>query len=118
MQNITIGQIATILAFLVGLITSVKYLAKEYKTSLKGTLKEELEPIENKLDEMRETEKQMKINSYKNFLVLTMNDLENGIPLTNTTIQRMYETYDEYTKLGGNSYIHKKFEDLRKQGKL
>ena len=47
MENITIGQVATILAFLTALIGSIEYLCVRIKKWLKRALKDEIEPLKN-----------------------------------------------------------------------
>ena len=102
MENITLGQIATILAFIVGLLGSVKYLSKEIKNQVNKTL----EPINNSI-------KELDVGQCKNFLVGFLADVENGKILDQVEIERAYEIYDHYTNdLKQNSYIHKRWEEL------
>lgn len=102
MKNITLGQIATILAFIVGLLGSVKYLSKEIKNQVNKTL----EPINNSI-------KELDVGQCKNFLVRFLADVENGKILDQVEIERAYEIYDHYTNdLKQNSYIHKRWEEL------
>ena len=51
-------------------------------------------------------------------LVDFINDVEQGEE--KSAIQKMsaYELYDRYTCLGGNSYVHDRWEKLRREGKL
>ena len=46
------------------------------------------------------------------------NDIRQGQQLSEANIQRIYEQMEHYEKLGGNSYIHKEFEDLKRGGLL
>lgn len=102
MENITLGQIATILAFIVGLIGSVKYLSTELKNQVNKTL----EPINKSI-------KDLDVGQCKNFLVRFLADVENGKILDQVEIERAYEIYDHYTNdLKQNSYIHKRWEEL------
>ena len=102
MENITLGQIATILAFIVGLIGSVKYLSKEIKNQVNKTL----EPINNSI-------KELDVGQCKNYLVRYLKDVEQGNKLDQVEIERAYEIYDHYTNdLKQNSYIHKRWEEL------
>ena len=102
MENITLGQIATILAFIVGLLGSVKYLSKELKNQVNKTL----EPINNSI-------KELDVGQCKNFLVRFLADVENRKFLDQVEIERAYEIYDHYTNdLKQNSYIHKRWEEL------
>ena len=117
MENITIGQIGTILAFLVALIGSIEYLLTRLKKWLKTTFKEELEPINKKLDELNRADKDLELNSDKNFLVRFLREAEEG-NFDEVEQERFYETYKRYHELGGNSYIDHKVEKLKKEGKL
>lgn len=104
MENVTIGQIGTILAFVVGLIGSIKYLKNEVDKSIIKTL----EPINKKIDKLD-------INQCRNYLVDFLTDVENGIPKDDIQIKRAYEIYDHYKNdLKGNSYIHDKWVKLMK----
>lgn len=102
MENITLGQIATILAFIVGLLSSVKYLSTELKKQVNKTL----EPINNSI-------KDLDVSQCKNFLVRYLKDVEQNNKLDPVEIERAYEIYDHYTNdLKQNSYIHKRWEEL------
>ena len=50
LENITLGQIATIIAFAVALIGGIKYLKKEIKDAISEMLKGEFADIDDKLD--------------------------------------------------------------------
>ena len=102
MENITIGQIATFLALIVGIIGSMKYLSNEVKKYLEKTLK----PIENSI-------KDLDVAQCKNFLVRFLKDIEQNNKLDPVELERAYELYDHYTNdLKQNSYIHKRWMEL------
>ena len=58
------------------------------------------------------------MNSCKNFLVRFLADAEQGNEIDEIEKERFYEVYEHYTKKGGNSYIHDKYDKLKKSGKL
>ena len=59
------------------------------------------------------------IGSIKNFLVRTLAEIERGEEVDETVKARLFEEYDKYTKeYHQNSYIHTKWERLKKEGKL
>jgi len=130
MDNITIGDIRGFLTIVVGLITSTGIIVTTLKKLLKTTLKEELKPIEDELNrsvselkdelvEIKTDVKEVDRQATKNYLSKCLNDIRQGQTLSETNMQRFYENFDRYTNvLGGNSYLHKEFEDLRKEGKL
>ena len=49
-ENITLGQIAVIVAFIGGLYAGVKYLKKELKDGIVEMLKDEFKGVDEKLD--------------------------------------------------------------------
>lgn len=106
MGNVTLGQISTTLAFIVAFISSIAYLKKMLVNSIDKTLK----PINKKIDSLE-------LSSVKtdlvNFLVLA----EQG-QASREQIMNAYELFDRYDKLGGNGYVHSKWERLKKEGKL
>lgn len=107
MENITLGQIATILAFLVGLISSLVYLSKTLEKFFKNAFK----PINDSI-------KELDVGQCKNFLVRFLADVEQGQPLDQVEKERAYEVYDHYTNdLKQNSYIHKRWQELMEANK-
>lgn len=104
-MDLTIGQISTFLAFLVGFISSIVYLSKIIRKVVKKTL----EPINNSINNID-------ISQCKNFLVRFLADVEQGNELDEIEIERAYEIYDHYTNdLKQNSYIHKRWKSLENQ---
>lgn len=107
MENITIGQIAIALSFLVGLIISVETISLR----LNKKIEKILEPINKKIDNLE-------LTTDKNFLVRFLSDVEQNTIIDEIEWERFYETYKRYHDLGGNSYIDHKVEKLKKEGKL
>lgn len=107
MESITIGQVATVLAFLVGFLGSIKYLLAELNKKIDKTLK----PIYEKIDNLE-------LTTDKNFLVRFLSDVEQNSAIDEIEWERFYETYERYHDLGGNSYIDHKVEKLKKEGKI
>lgn len=50
LENITLGQVAAVIAFAVALIGGVKYLKKEVKDAISEMLKDEFKSLDDKLD--------------------------------------------------------------------
>ena len=68
-----------------------------------------------------ESKKEMKehlLESDKTYLINFLSELENGIIKTDIQIKRAYEIYERYTKNGGNSYVHDKWEECKLKGLL
>lgn len=118
MENITLGQILGFITFLVAFVGAISTLFIYAKKGLKSLLKDELRPIENAVQKNNELIVAVDINSTKNYLSKCFNDIRQGQQLSETNIQRIYEQIEHYEKMGGNSYIHKEFEDLKKEGLL
>ena len=83
---------------------------------------ENINDINNKLDFMRKESKQdmlkHTIDADKTYLINFLSDLENGVPKTEVQIKRTYEIYERYGNNGGNSYVHDKWEEVKKKGLL
>lgn len=81
-----------------------------------------IDEVNKKLDFMRSESKQDMINhtldSDKTYLINFLSELENRIPKSEVQIKRTYEIYDRYTKNGGNSYVHDKWDECRSKGLL
>jgi len=81
-----------------------------------------IDDINRKLDFMRnESKKDMlehTIDADKTYLINFLSDLENGVPKTEVQIKRTYEIYERYVNNGGNSYVHDKWEEVKKKGLL
>ena len=118
MENITLGDISKIIAFLVAFIGGIGILLNYTKKALKSLFKEELEPIKEEVSKNNKLIQEVDMNSTKNYLSKCFNDLRKGQDISEANMQRIYEQMEHYSKMGGNSYIHKEFEDLKKEGLL
>jgi uncharacterized membrane-anchored protein YhcB (DUF1043 family) len=118
MENITIGQITGLCVGIASFLGAVVQLIKYTKKLLKTALKEEFEPIKNELDTLNKKIVENTLSQNKNFLTMCFDDLDSGKIISETTKERIYECMEEYTKNGGNSYIHTRYEKLVKENKL
>lgn len=84
-----------------GLITACTIII----TAISKIFNKAMEPIKKKIDDLDK-------NQCKNFLVEFLSDVENGIKKDEVQILLAHEIYDRYTSLGGNSYIHSKWERI------
>ena len=107
MQTITLGDIATALAFIVALGGSVWTIVKVVKNAIKKAF----EPIYKRLDKAE-------MNNCKNFIVQVLSGAERGEELTEMEKIRLSELYDYYTSHDGNSYIKEWHQKLTDEGKL
>lgn len=78
-------------------------------------LKEQLNFMRN---ESKQDMKEHTLDADKTYLINFLSDLENGVQKTDVQIKRTYEIYERYTKNGGNSYVHDKWEEVKKKGLL
>lgn len=108
MENITLGEISDILLFIVefgGVIITII-------VAMKKMLNKQFKPITEKIDKLDK-------NQCRNYLVDFLADIEQGISKDETQKRRAHEVYDHYSiDLHGNSYIHDKWEHLKKEGKI
>jgi len=117
MENITLGDVAKILSFIVGIGGSIAYL----KTAITKSINKTLQPLNNKIDKLEKTTSNrmndLELNSTKTDLVNFMSQVENG-QVSSEQIQNAYNLFDRYEVLGGNGFIHSKWEKLKKEGKI
>ena len=103
MENITLGEIAKVLAFIVALISSIAYLKNVLTKSIGRTINKKIDVLE--------------MSYIKTELVNFMSQAEVG-QVSQEQNFNAHELYDRYCRLGGNSYIHDKWDKLKKEGKI
>lgn len=113
MENITLGKIAEVLAFIVALMGSITYLKK----AIVRALNNQLGPIKMQIEEVKKETAKNNLSSIKTDLINLMELADREIISTEQKM-RSYELYDYYSVHGGNSYVHDKWEKLKKEGKL
>lgn len=118
MEEITMADVGLLVAYLVALITGIGFLLSKTKGWIKDSLKDEFEPINKNIKDMRDEVQQVDLNACKNFLVRSLGDIEKGVPLDEIEKERLWEQYEHYQKIGGNSYIKRKVEHLQEEGKI
>ena len=118
MEGLTLQQIGIAMAFLVGLITSISYLISKLKTWITSTLKTEFDGIKRELKSVNDKVDSVDAESCKNYLVTFLSGVEKGNSVDEIERERFYEEYQHYIKVGGNSYIKRKVEQLETAGKL
>lgn len=117
MENISIGQLAKDLAFLVGLISSVIYLKKGTIKGIASVIDERLDPIKKEVEILKKETSKNNLSSIKTDLINLM-ELADKEKISPEQKMRSYELYDFYCTHGGNSYVHDKWERLKKEGKI
>lgn len=118
MEAVTLGQIGLAVTFLVGLGGGIAVLVKSLKKTLKSALKDDFESLNKKIDQMQKRVEEVDLASCKNYLVRFLSDVDQGREIDEIEMERFWEQFQHYETIGGNSYIHRKVEQLKKQGKL
>lgn len=116
-ENLTLGDLAKGLAFIVGLISSVVYLKKGTIKGIASVIDERLEPIKKEVENLKEETSKNNLSSIKTDLINLM-ELADKEKISPEQKMRSYELYDYYCKHGGNSYVHDKWERLKNEGKI
>lgn len=117
-EAITIGNIITFILALGSIIGACGVIFNFASKTFSKAIKTALKPTNDMLDDLRAQVSDVDMAQCKNFLVRFLSDVEQGNKIDEVEKERFYETYEHYTKCGGNSYIHDKVEKLRKSGKL
>ena len=107
MNEITLGQIQTWMVFGIGFVGAILTIVK----AVKDAVNKAFEPINKRMDEID-------MNATKNYLVQTLTDIDRNGFVYGVSKARLYEQYEHYQKLGGNSYIKDEFDRLKKQNKI
>lgn len=122
MENITIGETLQALIFLLTFITTIVGLVKYFEKVVDKVLSKRLNPFNEKIDKIEKANKDsfqaLQLQTDKNYLVRFLADIEQNAKVDETEMEHFWYTYDNYHKLGGNSYIDHKVEKLKKEGKL
>lgn len=120
MEQITLGQIGIAVGFLVALIAGVNALKKSIKEWLNSALKENFDRVDKRfdgldkrLDGLEKRLDSVDTENCKNYLVTFLAEAARGEMKDETELQRFWEEYEHYQKLGGNSYIRNKVEELK-----
>ena len=117
-MDITLSQIGAFLGLIAGIITSGSIIVALMQKVLKKTIKNELNPMSEKIEKISEDVKTLDTNQCKNFLVRFLADVEKGNELDKVETERAYEVFDHYTNdLKQNSYIHKRWKELMEKEK-
>ena len=70
-----------------------------------------VDPINKKINNLE-------ISSIRTDLVNFINDLENNVSKSEIQKLNAHQMYTRYEQLGGNSYVHSHWEELKKEGKV
>ena len=96
---------------IIAIITTIGVIVSSVVNLLINSKNVKKKDLDEKIDEVQ-------MDNCKNYLVQAIAKVEAGGKLSPVEMERYYENYDTYTKLGGNSYIHSETEKLEKEGLL
>ena len=117
LENLTLGQVCEWILWIGGFIGGVKYLKKVLTESLEKMIDIKLKPIKTQVDELNKKTNKNNLESIKTDLINLMELMDKGTISIEQKI-RAHELYDYYCSHGGNSYVHDKWEVLKKEGKV
>lgn len=126
---IAVEDITAFISVVAGVITGGLVIFRFASSVVQKWMCGLLKPVNDKIDESNkiimtrldanaEEIKQMQLEQYKNFLTRYLADIERDVVLTEIELERFNDLYTKYTNLGGNSYVHRKIDKLKGQGKL
>lgn len=67
------------------------------------------------LESMRNDFNEHILDADKTFLTNFLSEVENGVEKTEIQKKRAHEIYERYSKNGGNSYVHDKWEEVKRK---
>lgn len=126
---IAVEDITAFVSVVAGVITGGLVIFRFASSVVQKWIYNMLKPVNDKIDESNknimtrldtnaEEIKQMQLDQCKNFLTRYLADIERGVKLTEIELERFNDINTKYSNLGGNSYIHRKIDKLKAQGKL
>lgn len=117
MEEITIGQVAVFLAFIVALWGSIETISKKISKAFDSSLDKKLKPLEDKIDKIEKKVNDVDMNATKNYLLARIEETKHS-GIDEVTRMRLLEQWEHYKALGGNSFIAGELEKLRKENKI
>lgn len=114
-MQITVGEIGTFVAFLVGLIGGVLTLFRHAKNGLKEMLKGEFEGVNNQIAEIKEDVKEVREIGKNNAKNGKRNEILLMINTQPEKVDEIERSFEEYKALGGNGYIDSLVQTWREE---
>lgn len=104
-MQITVGEIGTFVAFLVGLIGGVLTLFRYAKNGMKEMLKGEFQGVNNQIAEIKEDVKEVREIGRNNAKNGKRNEILLMINTQPEKVDEIERAFEDYKALGGNGYI-------------
>lgn len=114
-MQITVGEIGTFIAFLVGLIGGVLTLFRHAKNGLKEMLKGEFQGVNNQIAEIKEDVKGVREIGRNNSKNGKRNEILLMINIQPEKVDEIERAFEDYKALGGNGYIDSLIEAWREE---
>ncbi len=114
-MQITVGEIGTFVAFLVGLIGGVLTLFRHAKNGLKEMLKGEFEGVNNQIAEIKEDMKEVREIGKNNAKNGKRNEILLMINTQPEKVDEIERSFEEYKALGGNGYVDSLIKTWREE---
>lgn len=119
MESITLGQIASAIALLAGLITGGTVIVKQIKKALGDMLTEKFNAVNDRLDKLESDINEVNKFAVKSYLMQELRAIEDGAHLGEMEMSYFKDQYHYYRDvLHENSYIREKYEKLKQEGLL
>lgn len=118
MEQITIGEAAVALTFIVGLISGALYLRTNLQKWVRSAVKPQMDEIGDKVESLKQDVRRVDLEACKNYLVIVLSEIERGKDLDEIERARFWEQYQHYTSSGGNTYIKRRVEQYIDSGKI
>lgn len=107
---------------IVAIITVAGTIANTIISKRTNKKVDSISELKQYIEDMREENKkemlEHTLDADKTYLINFLSELENGIEKSDVQIKRAYEVYERYSKNGGNSYVHDKWEECKQKGLL
>ena len=114
-MQITVGEIGTFIAFLVGLIGGVLTLFRHAKNGLKEMLKGEFQGVNNQIAEIKEDVKEVREIGRNNAKNGKRNEILLMINTQPEKVDEIERAFEDYKALGGNGYIDSLVQTWREE---
>ena len=101
-----------LLFIFIGAITSLISFYKSFISKILNPIHQKIEHLEDISSQSRNN---IELELIKIILVNFINDIESGIEKSPIQKENIYELYDRYTELGGNSYVHDLLHTFNKE---
>ena len=120
MEATTVGEIAAAIALIAGILGGLATIFKVFGKWATKWLQANLKTLSDKIDGQAEETRSFRLGYYQDYLVEFMADVEKGAKKSEVEMKNFHKNYDIYTSpmYGGNSFVHDKYEQLKKAGKI